>query len=45
MSTAKEERMNSYTTFSYELLHMDTPVLDEEQKFIFISSEGWLSVV
>ena len=37
LGTAEEVRRNSYTMFSGELQHMDTPVLADRQKLIFIS--------
>ena len=33
-----EVRMNSYMIFSYGVLHMDIPVLANQQKLTFISS-------
>ena len=37
LDIAEEVRTNS-SAFSYELLHMDTPVLSDKQKLTFISS-------
>ena len=37
MGTDGKAKVNSLTTFSYVLLHMDTPVLADQQNFTFIS--------
>ena len=37
ISTTGEVRVNTLATFSCELLHMDTPMLADLQKFTFIT--------
>ena len=36
--TAGKARMNSFVTFFYGLLHIDVPVLADQQERIYISS-------
>ena len=45
LSTVGEVRINSEAMFSSGLLHMDSLVLPDEQKFTFISSVQMLDAV
>ena len=45
LATASKVRTNTWVTFSYGLLHMDTPLLADKQTFTFISSVLTLDAV
>ena len=45
LDTAEEVRINSWETFFYGLLHMDTPMLVNLQKLTFISSVQILDAI
>ena len=45
VGTAGEVRMKLYVTYSYGLLHMDTPVLANQQKMTSISSVQTLDAI
>ena len=45
-SITEELRTNLWETFSYRLLHIDTPVLAEKQKFVFhqLCADSWFDL-